>query len=182
MILSSRSSCEELQPIRNLLFFDKYRSSVSAVCVWLLWLIGYSSVSVVCVPITHCIITNQAHMHSNQTHIVQYTGHTFVSTHQLVCMLSHSPCLIFPAPWFHFLNWIESQFLVSIKVNCGCLRKKQLRMKAYHARAYPNFLIISCEGQLSTYIHYSCARRLCLQCREVHSFIHCIIAVQLKLL
>ena len=41
-----------------------------------------SSVSVVCVPIIHYIITKQAHMHSNQTHII-YSSilDTHVTTH-----------------------------------------------------------------------------------------------------
>ena len=36
-------------------------------------IIGYSSVSVVCVPIIHYIITKQAHVHSNQTHMMYYS-------------------------------------------------------------------------------------------------------------
>ena len=124
----------------------------------------YSSISVVCVPIgIQCIITNQVHTRSNQTHIVQqYTGHTCHYT--TASVLSHSSSLIHPIPWLSLLNQIENHFLAAIKVNVVVM-KEQYSIKAsmHVGHILANLfcaLIIPCEGQLTTYT--SCVRRLCL--------------------
>ena len=121
---------------------------------------SYSSISVVCVPIgIQSIITNQVHVHSNQTHIIQqynYTGHTFHYTSASV--LSHSPCLIHPIPWLSLLDQFENQFLAAIKVNVVVM-KEQYSIKAsmHVGHILANLfcaVIIQCEGQLTTYTSY----------------------------